>query len=147
VRDGTLSKPEPHLKKTQDEPRSTGYRFILGNVPFGLKVDEDKRRSEVIWVERCLNWIEFRAAIIVPDSLLGCTRDKPIRAWILSNFGYRATISISSGKNAIFWNSSAKTSIIIIDKRKPPGNYKILMAIAEKTEELKPILEPWHNMQ
>jgi hypothetical protein len=74
----------------QDEIIQDGYDFIMGNVPFGLGLNaEDKRRSEVVFLERCINLAKFRVGIIVPDGLLSCTRDKPIRQWILANFGSR----------------------------------------------------------
>lgn len=118
-----------------------GFSIVVGNVPFGFT--DEKKRSEVLFLERCLDLVEFRTSVIVPDSTLACTRDKPIRVRILANFGYRATISISSGKNTIFYNSAAKTSIMIIDRHKPKGNYKIFMAIAEKTEELELVKGEW----
>jgi len=85
--------------------------------------------------------------LLVPDSILACDRDKPFRSWILSKFGskfgFRSTISFSSGKHGVFVYSPAKTSAIIIDKLKPPGDYKIFFAIIEKPEEVKQLKKEW----
>lgn len=121
-----------------------GFSVTMGNVPFGVK-DEDNRRSEVLFCEKCITLTEVRSALLVPDSILSCDRDKSFRSWILTNFCYRSTISFSSGKGGVFWNSPAKTSAMIIDKHKPLGDYKIFMAIIEKTEEIKQLANEWKS--
>ncbi len=124
---------------------NVGFTFTVGNVPFGLKVSEDNRRSEVVFAEKCIRLTAVRSSLLVPDSILACDRDGPFRKWVLAHFGYRATVSFSSGKGGVFSNSPAKTSAMIIDKHKPPGNYNIFMAIVNKPEEMKQLAVEWVN--
>jgi len=138
------------------------YDKILTNPPFGVIKHFNKdmfklhaRRKENLFLELCLQNTSERVAIIVPDSLLGCTRDKPIRKWILGNFGYRATISLP---RKTFWmkgvrsSTQTKTSIMIIDKIKPAGNYQIFMAIigdfrhSYTQEDLDKTLQGWKSL-
>jgi hypothetical protein len=120
----------------------SGFTFTVGNVPFGVKIDNSKR-SEVLFCEKCIRLTEVRSTLLVPDSILSCNRDKPFRSWVLAQFGYRSTVSFSSGKGGVFWNSPAKTSAMIIDKRRPAGDYKIFMAIIDKPEEIKQLATEW----
>jgi type I restriction-modification system DNA methylase subunit len=108
------------------------------------------RRWECLFVELCIRIANRRVAVIVPDSLLDSIRDKPLRKWILDNFGYRSTISLP---RKAFWQrrvrntTQTKTSIMIIDKFKPPGDYKIFMAIAESSEDLEKVQQAWRKFE
>lgn len=105
-----------------------------------------------MFLELCLRVARRRVVIIVPDGILSNEATKYVRKWILSSFGYRATISLP---HKLFWKSSrnnnkwltpvtsTKTSIMVIDKFKPEGNYKVLMAIIEKLEDIPKVREAW----
>lgn len=120
----------------------------MANPPFGdIKYLNDlsmfkirARRKECLFVEMCIRITSHRVAVIVPDGLLSSNRDKPLRKWILDNFRYRATISLppkTFWKRGVRNTTQAKTSVMIVDKAKPAGDYKIFMAIAKTLEDLK----------
>ena len=125
--------------------------MVMTNPPFGdIKGPLDNlgmfklrmRRRECLFVELCIRRANRRVTVIVPDSLLSCNRDKPLRKWILDNFGYRATISLprkTFWKRGIRNTTQTKTSVMVVDKVKPDGNYKIFMAIAETLEDLEKV--------
>jgi len=134
------------------------YNAIIGNPPFGdiskhrlENLGQFKlrsRRIECLFLELFVRNAKRRVVMIVPDGILSCTRDRPHRKWILDNFGYRATISLP---RKVFWKRSTpgttttKTSIMVIDKVKLEGNYKIFMAIVEKVEDIDKILQHWRK--
>lgn len=111
-----------------------------------------RNRLEVLFLELCLRVARRRVVIIVPDGILSNEATKYIRKWILSSFGYRATISLP---HKLFWKSSrnnnkwltpvtnTKTSIMVIDKLKPEGNYKVFMAISKELEDIPKVREAW----
>ena len=108
------------------------------------------RRRECLFVELCIRRANRRVAVIVPDGLLSSNRDKPLRKWILDNFGYRATISLS---RKTFWKrgvrntTQTKTSIMLVDKVKPNGNYKIFMAMAKTLQDLEKVQQYWRKFE
>lgn len=141
---------------------------VIANPPFGnikshsldnwdeFILNEGKKinRTENLFLELCLRIAKRRVVMVAPDSLLSCPRDTFVRKWILDNFGYRATISLP---RKTFWKSTrernkwttpattTKTSIMVIDKSKPPGDYKVLMAILEKVEDIEKIKHVWNG--
>jgi len=134
------------------------YNVVIANPPFGdikrldnLGMFELRgRRKEWLFVELCIRRASQRVAVIVPDGLLSCKRDQPLRKWILENFKYRATISLPQ---KTFWKrrvrntTQTKTSIMIIDKVKPRGNYKIFMAITETLDDLEKVQQHWRKFE
>ena len=108
------------------------------------------RRRECLFVELCIRRANRRVVAIVPDGLLSCNRDKPLRKWILDNFGYRATISLprkTFWKRGVRTTTQTKTSVMVVDKVKPDGNYKIFMAIAKTLEDLEKVQQYWRKFE
>ena len=108
------------------------------------------RRKECLFIELCIRRANRRIVVIIPDSLLSCNRDKPLRKWILDNFRYRATISLprkAFWKRGVRNSTQTKTSVMVIDKIKPAGDYKILMAIAETLEDLEKVQQCWRKFE
>lgn len=149
-------------------PKMKSYDVVVANPPFGkinsdsldnwndFTLNEGKKsnRTENLFLELCLRIAKRRVVMIAPDSLLSCPRDKFVRKWLLDNFGYRATISLP---RKTFWKSTrernkwttpatnTKTSIMVVDKTKPPGNYKVLMAILQKVEDIEKVKHFWNR--
>ncbi len=109
---------------------------------------------EILFLELCLKVAKRRVVMIAPDSLLSNPDQQFARKWVLDNFGYMATISLP---RKTFWKSTrqrnkwttpattTKTSIMVIDKVKPQGNYKVLMAILETIEDVEKVKELWKD--
>ena len=132
------------------------YDATIGNPPFG-DISKNRlnnwnqfklrsRRMEGLFLELFVRNANRRVVMIVPDGLLSGRRDLPLRKWILDNFGYRATISLprkTFWKRGVRTTTQTKTSIMVIDKAKPDGNYLIFMAIAETAEDLEKLQQHW----
>ena len=148
------------------ETKINSYDVVLTNPPFGrisslnnwddfvLNKGKHSNRIENLFLELCLRVAKRRLVMITPESLLNSNRDRFVRKWILDNFGYRATISLpcksfwKSTRQRNKWTTPAtttKTSIMVIDKIKPKGNYKIFMAILEKLEDIEKVKEAWQG--
>ena len=142
---------------------------VLANPPFGnikggltnwdsfiLNKGKKSTRLEILFLELCMRIAKRRVIMIAPNSLLSCNRDLFARKWLLENFGYRASIDLP---HKTFWKSTrhrnkwttpattTHTSIMVIDKVKPKGNYKVFMAILEKLEDFEKTKEAWSSFR
>lgn len=146
------------------------YDVVVANPPFGrigrnsldtwndflLNKKRGSNRMENLFLELCLRIAKRRVVMIVPNSLLSCARDKFVREWLLKNFGYRATIDLP---RKAFWKSARQrnkwttpttntnTSIMVVDKTKPEGDYKIFMVMLEKAEDFGKLKEAWRKFR
>jgi len=142
------------------------YDVIVANPPFGrigrgsldtwsefeLNKNRGSNRMENLFLELCLKLAKRRVVMIVPNSLLSNPGEQYVRKWLLENFGYRATIDLP---RKTFWKSArqrnkwttpvtnTRTGLIVVDKVKPDGDYKIFMAIPQEPGDFEKIKECW----
>lgn len=99
---------------------------------------------EVLFLERCVDWLRpgGRAAIVVPDGILGNPGDEYIRAWLMRKCWILASVDLPVEVFVAEANVNILTSLLFV-KRKPdhviqaedldqPSPYPIFMAVAEK---------------
>ena len=122
------------------------YDIVLANPPYGLTVsDKDgaytlskkgKVKSEVAFLERIYHLLKpgGRAALLIPDGMLGNTSDKYVRTWMSETFHMVGVISFPQ-HTFTHTGTHTKTSVLLL--RKPfdgerLGYYLIFMAIANE---------------
>ncbi len=126
------------------------FTICLTNPPFGsTESDPDilkkyelgaGRKSQnrvILAIERAMRLVkpDKWVGIIVIDGILNNTRDKPIRDYIKNNAWIRGVISLTQ-KTFEGYNSRAKTSILLLQKKSIPDNGEqepIFMAVATNT--------------
>ncbi|CEH28285.1 hypothetical protein AM501_24085 [Aneurinibacillus migulanus] len=118
------------------------FDAVIGNPPFGLKIGFDfackkKLKSEAAFVERSLHLLKPGGVLgmIVPDSLLGNSREQPWRRWVLENYRLLGVVSLPI-ETFYHVGTSVKTSFIMIQNdgmsKEERGNYNIFMAESKK---------------
>ncbi|WP_047153342.1 HsdM family class I SAM-dependent methyltransferase [Aneurinibacillus tyrosinisolvens] len=118
------------------------FRYIIGNPPYGLKVDYEYEygknfKSEVAFIDKCLRLLEPGGilAMVVPDSILNTSREKPFRQYVMERYRYLGTVSLPPETFAHV-GTSVSTSVMMIqhDDMTPEqrGDYSIFMAQCEK---------------
>jgi len=138
------------------------FDIVLTNPPFGAKIPvKDKnilvrynlartwKRSgntwiqteivkpqppQVLFLERCLQLLRpgGRMAIVLPDGLLGNSRDRYIWHFVFTQA--RVTAVISLPPETFLPSTHTKTSVIVLEKvpDRPEDDYPIFMAIVER---------------
>jgi len=136
---------------------------VLQNPPFGVLKDKPEwypfkgtARKEVAFLYLALKTAKRRVVSILPNSLLNTKRDFPIRKYILDRYKLCASIDLppktfwKSAREVNKWKwpvTTAHTGILVIDKERPEGDYKIFMAIPEHGDDLPQILEKWRKFE
>ena len=136
---------------------------IVMNPPFGAFNKGDKpdwypfkgrANKETAFLYLALQRAKRRVVSILPNSLLANNEDKPIRSYVMENYGLRASIDLPQ---KTFWKSAREvnkwkwptttvhTGILIIDKKKPDGNYDIFMATPKTVDDLEQVIKEWHS--
>lgn len=125
------------------------FDMIFTNPPFGAKVEVEQeiaeryelnsKAPEVLFIEACYNFLKpgGRAAIVVPDGILGNPKMGYVRTWILSHFKLLASIDlpVETFKPQV----GVQSSLLFLQKKTDEellntiGNesYNVFMAIAE----------------
>jgi type I restriction enzyme M protein len=104
--------------------------IILSNPPFGLKIGTEL--SEVAFVKRNIELLKEGGIMVtvVPDGVLGNSKNVDLRRWILSQGQILGIVDIPY--ETFMPHTSIKTSILVFQKKTSIEDYKIFMAISEK---------------
>lgn len=129
------------------------FDIIFTNPPFGAKVKVEPEIAnqyflskysdapEVLFIEACYNFLKpgGKAAIVLPDGILGNPNTLPVREWILDKFKILASVDLAVeaflpqvGVQASLLFIQRKTEVerqLSLDGRE---DYEVFMAIAEK---------------
>lgn len=91
---------------------------------------KDKESPQVLFVERCLQLLKSggRMAIVLPEGTFGNPSDRYIWEYLIGNSKIEAIISAPA--ETFQPNTHFKTSILVLKKEKPIGDYEIFMGIA-----------------
>lgn len=125
------------------------FDMVFTNPPFGTKVEVDQeiadryeldsKAPEVLFIEACYNFLKpgGKAAIVVPDGILGNPNMVSVRTWILSHFKLLASIDlpVETFKPQV----GVQSSLLFLQKKTDDEqltqledeSYDIFMAIAE----------------
>lgn len=105
---------------------------IISNPPFGLNTNYGV--SDIAFLNKNLSFLKEGGilATIVPDGLLGNDKYCKFRRQILKNYKIEKIISLPN--NVFEPYTSVKSSILVLKKEKPIGDYKIEMLIVERNE-------------
>lgn len=134
---------------TSDNNAQGKFDMIFTNPPFGAKVEVDQETAdrfeldskapEVLFIEACYNFLKpgGKAAIVVPDGILGNPKMGYVRTWILKHFKLIASIDlpVETFKPQV----GVQSSLLFLQKKtdeeqlKPveEDQYDVFMAIAE----------------
>ena len=106
--------------------------IVLANPPFGINFNGEI--SEVTFLKQNMKWVKDGGvlAIVIPDGVLGNGKHENIRKWIIEQGRILAVIDLPQSTFQPYTN--VKTSMILIQKEKILGDYKIFMAVSEKCE-------------
>lgn len=99
---------------------------------------------EILFIERCIKWLKpgGRAAIVLPDGILGNPAAEYIRWWILRHTWVLASIDLPVEVFIVEANVNILTSVLVLKKKTDeerraeeigkPVDYPVFMAVAEK---------------
>lgn len=135
--------------ETSEDNGQGKFDMIFTNPPFGAKVEVDQeiaerfelgsKAPEVLFIEACYNFLKpgGKAAIVVPDGILGNPKMGYVRTWILKHFKLIASIDlpVETFKPQV----GVQSSLLFLQKKtdeeqlKPieEDQYDVFMAIAE----------------
>lgn len=129
------------------------FDIIFTNPPFGAKVKVEPEIAshyflskysdapEVLFIEACYNFLKpgGKAAIVLPDGILGNPNTLPVREWILDKFKILASVDLAVeaflpqvGVQASLLFLQRKTEIERQLAQDSVEDYEVFMAIAEK---------------
>jgi len=125
------------------------FDMVFTNPPFGAKVEVDQeiaerfeldsKAPEVLFIEACYNFLKpgGKAAIVVPDGILGNPKMGYVRTWILKHFKLIASIDlpVETFKPQV----GVQSSLLFLQKKTDEeqlksieeDQYEVFMAIAE----------------
>ena len=160
VCDDSLETKENWKALTNQKIKLGSFDMLLTNPPFGSKIPvrgeeklkqfelghkwkqdkksnqwkkttlKDKESPQILFIERCLQLLKDggKMAMILPEGIFGNPTDRYIWRFLLSKTKIEAIISIPA--ESFQPNTSFKTTILILKKKKIQRNYKIFMSIA-----------------
>jgi type I restriction enzyme M protein len=117
------------------------HRWV--ETPSGFQRTKELQKTvapEILFVERCLQWLRpgGRAAIVLPDGVLGNPALKYVRAWLLEHAWIIASVDLPVEAFIAEANVNILTSILLLRKKDPtlrmgdcPSSYPVFMAVAE----------------
>lgn len=114
------------LARVWKKPKGKGEDWSAS--PSAHKKEES---PQILFIERCVQFLKpgGRMGIVLPESIFGMPKYGYVVKWLLDNFVLRAFVSLP---DEIFQPSThAKTCVVILENRKPQGDYSIEMAIAD----------------
>jgi type I restriction enzyme M protein len=111
------------------------------------KRQQPSQAIEVLFLERFIQLCKpgGRICIILPHGVFANSNLKHVRAWILANFTIRAIISLPRDTFKAV-GTTAKTGILVLEKKKPKSRYFVRMAEIEQVQPDAPLDEK-HNPQ
>jgi len=153
-------------KKREILPKK--YSLVFTNPPFGavvkdnkilrnfdLRKDRDNQKTEILFIERCLDLLKEKGkiGIVLPDSILTNSSLQYVRDYITKKSEILAVISLPQ-HTFVPSGASVKSSLLFVTKRENPAReYNVFMAIAkhigfdsrgkEESNELQDILDEW----
>lgn len=129
--------------------RANKYSILLTNPPFGAIVrdknilrkfklgrDRGSQKTEILFIERCLDLIEptGKVGIVLPDSILTNSSLQYVRDYILENARITAIVSLPH-HTFIPSGANVKSSLLFLEKTSnnvaKKGSRKIFMAVAK----------------
>lgn len=147
------------------------FDIVVGNPPFvdvprnadykGFEFTRFSRRAEWMFIEMALDALKPGGimAMIVPDGILGNSKDQPLRKYMLEHYYLRGVISLPAETFRPV-GTSCKTSVLIVQK--PVGeidtsDYNIFMAVVKdigwdsrnrptNRTDLPAVLAEWRTM-
>ena len=148
------------------------FDYVIGNPPFmsmkhtpelvGFEVARFLGKAEWYFLELAFQALRpgGYCAFIVPDGILGNSKDQPGRKWLMESSWLRAVISLPR-ETFYHVGTTVKTSVLVFQKRLPGidlGNYQILMGVANEIGwdgrgrptgkcDLPEMLECWRAMK
>ena len=160
--ENSLAPSETWGSRTTDKIELDMFNVLITNPPFGVKIpikgeetlhqyelanrwreQEDRswikgqdyvdtRPPQVLFVERCLQFLKDggRMAIVLPEGIFGNRRDAYILEYLFDKVKILAVVSLAQ-ETFLPW-AHAKTSILIVEKRRVTEDYEFFMAIASK---------------
>ena len=131
--------PFNSLRHSESDPQVLS-EFVLGRQANGRP--RARQALEVLFLERFIQLCRPGGvvAIIVPDGILANSRLRYVREFVLGAAAIRAVVTLPRSTFAA-WSTSAKTSVLLLEKRPAMWSDRTLLACVEGPQDFRAVLQ------